>query len=118
MKRNHKHEELKELVSALKKMAIQNKVKIWKRVAEDLEKPTRQRRVVNVYKLSKICKENDVIVVPGKVLGTGELNRNINVAAFNFSDEAVKKISEKGKAMSIEELMKQNPQGKNIRIIG
>lgn len=115
---SHKNEELKKLVSELKKLSIDNKVNIWKRVAEDLEKPTRQRRVVNVFKLDKMCKENDVVVVPGKVLGTGELNHKLNVAAFTFSEEAFKKISEKGKAMTIQELMKQNPKGQNVKIMG
>jgi large subunit ribosomal protein L18e len=115
---SHKHEELNVLISELKKLAIQKNVPLWKRVAEDLEKPTRQRRTVNVYKLSMYCKDNEIIIVPGKVLGTGDLDHKLNVAAFNFSDEAHKKISEKGKAMTIQDLMKQNPDGKNVRIIG
>lgn len=114
----HKHEELKTLVSELKKLSIDKKVKLWKRVAEDLESPTRRHRVVNVYKLSKSAKENETIIVPGKVLGTGDLDQAVTVAAYRFSDEAEKKISEKGKAMSIEELMKKNPTAKNVRIIG
>ncbi len=115
---SNKHEELKDLVSELKKCSIQNKVKIWKRIAEDLERPTRNRRVVNVYKLSKYSKENDTVIVPGKVLGTGELDHKVNVAAFTFSEEAHRKISEKGKALTIMDLMKQNPEGKNIKILG
>jgi len=114
----HKHEELKTLVSELKKLSIEKKVKLWKRVAEDLESSTRRHRVVNVYKLSKSAKENETIIVPGKVLGTGDLEQAVTVAAYRFSDEAEKKISEKGKAMSIEELMKKNPTAKNVRIIG
>lgn len=106
------------MVQELKKLAIQKDVKLWKRIAEDLEKPTRNRRAVNVYKLSKYSKENDTVIIPGKVLGTGELSHKLNVAAFNFSEEAKRKISEKGKAISIPDLMKQNPDGKNIKILG
>ena len=36
--------------------------------------------------------DGDVIVVPGKVLGTGDLNRKVTVAAFSFSKSAVEKI--------------------------
>jgi len=114
----NKNEELNALVQELKKLAIQKDVKLWKRIAEDLEKPTRNRRAVNVYKLSKYSKENDTVIIPGKVLGTGELSHKLNVAAFNFSEEAKRKISEKGKAISIPDLMKQNPDGKNIKILG
>lgn len=118
MKTSNKHKELQELISSLKKLSIDKKVNIWKRIAEDLEKPTRQRRIVNVYSLSKHTKENDTIIVPGKVLGTGDLTHKLNVAAYTFSDDAAKKISEKGKALTIQEIMKQNPEGKNIKIIG
>lgn len=115
---NHKNKELALLIADLKKLSIEKKVKIWKRIAEDLEKPTRSRRVVNVYKLNKFTKNKDFIVVPGKVLGTGDLGHEIDVAAFNFSEDALRKISQKGRALSIQELMKLNPEGKNVRIMG
>lgn len=118
MASEHKHEELKKLVSELKKLSIEKKVNLWKRVAEDLESSTRRQRIVNIYKLSKCAKENETILVPGKVLGTGDLEGSFTVAAYSFSNEAEKKISEKGKAMSIEELMKKNPTAKNVRILG
>lgn len=113
-----RNEELKALISDLKKLSIDSNVKIWKRIAEDLEKPVRQKRIVNVYKLSKYSSENDLIVVPGKVLGTGELTHKINVAAHGFSSDALRKISEKGEAMTIKDLMKKNPTGKNVKILG
>lgn len=113
-----RNKELKALISDLKKLSIDSNVKIWKRIAKDLEKPVRQKRIVNVYKLSKYSSENDLIVVPGKVLGTGELTHKINVAAHGFSSDALRKISEKGEAMTIKDLMKKNPTGKNIKILG
>ena len=113
-----KNEELSALIAQLKKASIDNKVNLWKRVALDLEKPTRSRRIINIYKLSKYSKENDFVVVPGKVLGEGELNHKLNVAAYNFSDEALKKIQGKGKAMTLLELVKTNPKGKNVKILG
>jgi len=115
---NHKNDELSGLISDLKRLSIDKKVKIWKRIAEDLEKSTRQRRVVNLYKLSRNTKDKDVIIVPGKVLGTGDLDHSVSVAAFSFSEDAFRKISEKGKALSIKDLMKSNPDGKNVRIMG
>lgn len=84
----------------------------------DLEKPSRNRRAVNLFKIEKYAKENETIIVPGKVLGTGELTKKVTVVAFNFSDSAFKKIKEKGSVVSIEELLKSNPKGKKVRIIG
>jgi large subunit ribosomal protein L18e len=118
MKKIHKNEQLMELLQLLKKTAIENNVAIWKRVATDLEAPTRKRRVVNVYKLDKYAKDNEVVVVPGKVLGSGELNKKITVAAYTFSEQAVEKINAKGKTMSIKELVEKNPKGSKVRIMG
>jgi large subunit ribosomal protein L18e len=117
-KQNYKNEQVTQLVSELKKLSIEKKSNIWKRIAEDLEKPTRDKRIINIYKLAKYSKENDTVIVPGKVLGTGELMHKLNVAAFQFSTEAQKKISEKGKCLTIQELMKQNPDGKHVKILG
>ncbi|MBN2052394.1 50S ribosomal protein L18e [Candidatus Woesearchaeota archaeon] len=118
MKQVMKNEQLMELLQLLKKAAIDNDAAIWKRVASDLEGPTRRRRVVNVYKLEKYAKDNEIVVVPGKVLGTGELSKKITVAAYTFSGQALDKINAKGKAMSIKELVEKNPKGSKIRIMG
>ena len=107
-----------ELINELKKKSLEEKVKIWKRIAQDLEKPTRQRRVVNLSSFDTCTKENEIIIVPGKVLGSGEVNHKITVAAYAFSGSAIDKINKNGKALSITELMKENPKGSKVRIIG
>jgi large subunit ribosomal protein L18e len=109
---------LKKLIEELKKTSSVQNVKIWKRVATDLEKPSRNRRSINISKLSRFTKKNEVVVVPGKVLGSGELEHSITVAAFNFSDQAKEKINKVGKAVSLHDLIKDNPKGKNVRIMG
>lgn len=109
---------LKSLVEELKKKSSQEKVQIWKRVADDLEKPTRIRRVVNLLRINKNVKDNETIIVPGKVLGGGELGRKVTVAAYQFSESAIDKINKVGKAITISELMKENPKASKVRIIG
>ena len=109
---------MKELIRELKALAIQEKVKVWKRLADDLEKPTRKRRVVNVSRINHNAKEGETVVVPGKVLGTGELKHKLTVAAFDFSDSAKNLIEKNGKAITIKEMMKSNPKGSNVRVIG
>ena len=42
--------------------------RFWKRIVQDLKKPSRQKRVINVYKIDKYAKEGETIIVPGKVL--------------------------------------------------
>lgn len=118
MKTIKKNQTTATLIQELKTLAIKQDVKLWKRIASDLEKPSRQRRVVNIYKIEENAKDGETIIVPGKVLGMGELKRKINVAAITFSEEAEEKINAQGKAMSINDLMKQNPKGSKVRILG
>ena len=107
-----------ELLQLLKKTAIDNEAAVWKRVASDLEKSTKNRRLVNIYKIEKYARDDETVVVPGKVLGTGDFSKKITVAAYAFSTDAKKKINEKGKAVTIQELIKSNPKGKKVRIMG
>ncbi|MBN1275566.1 50S ribosomal protein L18e [Candidatus Woesearchaeota archaeon] len=106
------------LVQGLKRLAIEQDVKLWKRIATDLEKPTRQRRVVNIYKIDQHTNPDEVVIVPGKVLGVGELSHKVTVAALRFSDDAKDKINAQGTAMTIDELMQKNPKGSKVRILG
>ena len=110
---------LMELVSELKKRSIEQKVNIWKRIASDLEKPSRQRRIVNLSSIDKYTKENETIIVPGKVLGAGNLNHKLTISAFQFSESAKEKITKAGSTIApLLELSKEKPDGKKIKIIG
>ena len=118
MKHINKNGRLAQLIKDLKQLSIEQDVKLWKRIALDLEKPTRQRREVNVYKLDQYTKDGEQVIVPGKVLGMGELGHKVDVAALSFSEEAKSKISAQGSVLSIEELMKKNPKASKVRILG
>ncbi len=89
---------------------------LWRRIAKDLSKPTRQRREVNLSRINRYSKEGDIIIVPGKVLGGGELNHKVTISAWSFSSSALEKIKRAGaKAISIREAFEKNLIG---RIIG
>jgi large subunit ribosomal protein L18e len=60
---------LRKTIKELYKLARQNKASIWRAVAEELEKPRRQRRIVNVSRINRYTSDGDIVVVPGKVLG-------------------------------------------------
>ncbi|MFH1071910.1 MAG: 50S ribosomal protein L18e [Nanoarchaeota archaeon] len=113
-----KNIQLAGLIAELKKLSSQNNCMLWKRIASDLEKSTRNRRVVNVYKIDQHAAENETVIVPGKVLGVGELSKKVSVAAYTFSEEAFRKIQQKGEALTIPELMQKNPKAKNVKILG
>jgi len=93
------------------------KRRIWKKVSKKLSGPRRERIEANLYRINKKTKENDVIVVPGKVLGVGEIDHKLTIACLNCSKTARKKIESSGsKLLSIEELFEQNPEGKEVKV--
>ncbi len=107
------------LIRELKKLSKEKGVRIWKDIAERLEGPRRNWAEVNLSKLQRYAQEGETILVPGKVLGAGELRKRLLVAAFSFSRSAMEKIrAAGGEAMTIEELMARNPSGSGVRIMG
>ena len=110
---------LRDLIGELKKRSNEQDANLWKRIALDLEKPTRQRRAVNLSRINRHTKENEVVVVPGKVLVSGDLNHKLTISAYQFSEQAKDKLEKSGaQIVSLLELSKEKPDGKNIRIIG
>jgi large subunit ribosomal protein L18e len=111
--------ELRRLIRLLRKAAKENEASIWRAVAESLAKPRRKRIAVNVSRINRYTADDDEVVVPGKVLGAGLITHPVKVAALDFSDQARRKIIRaKGKCLSIPELIKANPKGSNVKIIG
>ena len=114
MKSGLENKRLLTLITELKKADKD----IWKRVAYELSKPTRRRPEVNLSKLEEYGLEGETILVPGKVLGSGYLTKKVNVAAFAYTESAKMLIAKSGgKMMGIADLMKANPEGKNVRIL-
>ena len=110
---------LGELIDQLKKKSLAEKLPIWKRIALDLERPTRIRRSVNLYHIEKSTRKGEIAIVPGKVLGVGHLTRPIVVAAFQFSNGALQKVAKSGgKCIYFGELIRELGKGKKMRIIG
>jgi large subunit ribosomal protein L18e len=115
---NTPNPELIKLIRYLKKQGREKQANIWLDVAEHLSKPSRQRIAVNLTSINRNTKKADTIVVPGKILGTGNLNHTITVAAFDMSGKAREKLkAAKATSISIPDLVEKNPKGSNIKII-
>ncbi len=113
------NQDLQNTIITLKKAANVEKVNLWKRIAADLSMPSRQRRVVNISRINRFTKDNDIVVIPGKVLSAGDIDHKVQIAAFSFSKTAKDKITQaNGTTVSILELVKSNPKGKGIKILG
>lgn len=107
------------LIQRLKDASRVNGAPVWRDIALRLEGPARHWAEVNIGKLNRYAGENEVVVVPGKLLGAGEIAKKVTVAAYRFSGQAKEKIEKAGgKNISIEELVAQNPKGSKVRIMG
>ena len=102
----------------LRRSAHKWHAKIWKDIDNHLQRSRRRSVQVNLSKISRLTKKDDVIIVPGKVLSTGKLLHHVTIAALNFSRHAREKIlSIGGKCLTLKELIKQNPKGSDLKVI-
>jgi large subunit ribosomal protein L18e len=109
---------LKDTIEALKAASDETGKAVWGALAEELDKPKRRRVAVNLSRINRYTAEGEVVAVPGKVLAAGSLSKPLKVAAFSFSEGALKKIGRaKGVAMTLTELLDSGIEPSKIRIM-
>jgi len=109
---------LRQLIEDLKRKSIELQSNFLRDIAEKLNKPRRRRIEVNLAHINRHTKKGDTVIVPGVVLGYGELSKPITISAWRFSKQAREKIERAGgKAISIRELIEKNPRGTNVKIM-
>jgi large subunit ribosomal protein L18e len=103
----------------LRRAFKKSKAQIWKALEYELSSRRSNRREVNVGRLSDITKEGDVVIVPGKILGSGVIDHKLTICTFSISEGAAKKILEAGgKIITLDRFIEKYPDGKGVRIIG
>jgi len=106
------------LIVDLKALSRENGVNIWRDIARRLERPTRNYSEVNLSKINRYSSEDETVIVPGKVLSSGNIEHKVIVAALDFSESAKEKITNKGgSCLNIEDLVKENPNGSGVKIM-
>jgi large subunit ribosomal protein L18e len=104
---------------ALSKAFKNNKTPLWRALEKELAGSRANRREVTVRRLAEVTSPNEVVAIPGKVLGTGSIGHKLTVCAFSISQAAAKKVIESGgKVITFDDLIKKHPDGKGVRIIG
>ena len=87
-------------------------------VASLISAPRRNITSINISSINKQAKEGDMVVVPGKVLSQGEIDKKLKVVALNFSESAREKLKKSGSEVkTILEEIKSNPEAKGIKIL-
>ena len=77
MKTGTTNQNVKDLINDIKESFSKQKAGFWRRIVKELERPSRNRREVNVYRINNNTKDGETVIVPGKVLGNGELDHKV-----------------------------------------
>jgi large subunit ribosomal protein L18e len=108
---------LRSAIILLERRGRSGKSAIWMEAARLLASGTVTWPEVNVSRLARIA-DASAVFVPGKVLGTGSLERKLNVGAFSFSASARSKIEQAGgRALTVEEFVKRYPEGSGVALV-
>ena len=107
------------LIGDLKAQSRSTGSALWRDVALRLEKSRSNWAEPNLSRLSRHAADEDVVLIPGKLLGSGDVSGKPSVAAYSVSTGARSKIEAAGgRVLTIRELMNENPDGKGVRILG
>ena len=111
--------ELVKTVTELKKASRENDAPLWRSVAQRLEGPSRNWPSVNISKLEYKVNKNSKVLIPGKLLGSGNISKKMTVSAYSFSETAKSKVEAAGgKCVSYNDFIKTNPKGTDVVVIG
>ncbi|MDO8623530.1 MAG: 50S ribosomal protein L18e [archaeon] len=90
----------------------------WNDIGKLVSNPKRNRIIMNLDEINKTAKDNETIILPGKVLSQGEITKKIKIIALNFSESAREKLSKaKIEISSINEEIKKNPKLQGVKIL-
>ena len=109
----------KQLLAIIKELNILgSEMPAWKKVAREMSRSNRSQRTVNLTKINKFAKDGLTVVVPGKVLGIGTVDKKLTVVAYTFSESALAKIKAAGgKATLLSDYIAKKPSNKGVQII-
>jgi len=110
--------ELSDMIRFLKVKERENKAKIWAVAADQLSRPRRARAVLNVTHVSRSTKPDSLVLIPGKLLGSGAINHRVVIGAFEYSAAAREKVERAGgQCMALKDFVTHYPKGSNVTIM-
>lgn len=95
-----------------------NKNKNWNIVAQKISGPKKNYTSVNLNYIDSKTKEGDTVVVMGKVLGFGKINKKVRICALGFSKSAREKIKKiKGEPVNLIEEINKNKNAEGVKFL-
>ena|SRR3989344_8345890 len=103
-------------VAATISLALKNKS--WMPLAQKLSGSTRNHSAVPLFAIDKNTSNGETVIIPGKVLSSGELTKKVRICALSFSSAAKEKMkATKSEAVSIIEEIQKNPKAQGVKIL-
>ena len=103
--------QLVDTINQLKAQSRDTGSAVWRDVALRLSKSRKNWAQPNLSRVSRYAPEGATILVPGKLLGSGELTNGHTIAAYSVSNGAREKIEAAGgRIMTYGELMTETQQ--------
>ncbi len=94
------------------------KHKPWTEIAKLLSSSTSKYSSINLKDIDKQTSPGDTVVIPGKVLGVGNLTKKLRICALGFSSSAREKAkSTSSELVSLAQEIKINQKAEGIKII-
>jgi len=110
--------ELSDMIRFLKIKGRENKARIWSIAADQLSRPRRARTVLNVNHVSRSTEPDSLVLVPGKLLGSGAINHRVVIGAFEYSEAAREKVERAGgECMALKDFVTRYPKGSNVTMM-
>ena len=109
---------LRRTVVLLERAGKDGKAPLWSAASKLLNGPASSKVEVNLGRISRIAREGEAIFVPGKVLGSGLIDKKVTVGAFTFSASAKSKIAATGgSALTVDQFLKKFPDGRGVKLV-
>lgn len=104
-----RNSEIVETIQLAKKLGLLD-------LAKKLSAPSSQYVKINLDELGKV--EGDKLMVVGKILGQGDIEKKIKISALGFSEQAREKLKKAGcEVKSIKQEIESNNKLEGVKII-
>ena len=110
---------LNRMIEDLRALSREHGAPIWRDVADRLAARRRHWHEVNLSRISRVASDGETVVVPGVLLGSGNLTKTVTIATFRASAGARAKVEQAGGTLvGLLDLAASNPKGSGVRILG
>ncbi|MAG07296.1 50S ribosomal protein L18e [Candidatus Pacearchaeota archaeon] len=90
----------------------------WLKISHLVSGSVRKKISLNLRDINEQSKDGDKVVVPGKVLSDGKVEKKISISALSFSERAREKLKEsKIPTSTLLEEIKKNPKAEKIKLL-